>query len=151
MTRGTWWPIWSGVTRINRPIVLVADGWGPNPRLAVWDRDQGTAVPLWSGHAADFEAVVVHGETVISGWGGSSLLAAARAVSDYVADVWHPSDHLDASGWLMSEDGMSARWGPWEFAREGSAVRVLDHGGQRHVEVPRAVLACLARDRRVEP
>ena len=151
MTETKWIPIWSGVTRLDQTLVLVADGPGPNPRLAVWDRDRGNAAPLWQGAAADFEAVVVHGETVISGWGGSSLLAACRAVSDYVADVWHPSDHLDASGWTMSEDGMAARFGPWEFAREGSAVRVLDHGGQRHVEVPRAVLARLARDRRVDP
>jgi len=151
MTRDTITPIWSGETRLGQYLVLVAEGWGPNPRLAVWDRDQGTAAPLWSGHAADFEAVVVHGETVISGWGGASLLAAARAVSDFVADVWHPAQHLHDSGWLISEDGMSARWGTWELAREGSTVRVLDHIGQRQVAIPRAVLAHLARDRMVEP
>lgn len=151
MTSEKWIPIWSGVTRIDKPIVLVAEGWGNNPRLAVWPLDRGSSSPLWQGNAADFEAVVVHGETVVSGWGGASLLAAARAVSDYVADIWHPADHLDGSGWLMSEDGMAARFGPWEIAREASAVRVLDHGGQRHVEIPRAVLARLARDRRGEP
>lgn len=148
---GTWTPLWSGDTSTGRPLVLVAQGDGPNPRIAVWPRDVGGAVPLWLGSAADLEAVVVHGETPITGWGGAALIAACRAVSDYVADVWHPAEHLHSSGWVMSEDAMSCRWGEWEIAREASDVRIIGAAGASHVAVPRAVLARLARDRRSEP
>lgn len=149
---GTWTPLWAGETSTGRPLVLVARGYGENPTLAVWPcRDRGGGFPLWYGSAADFEAVVVHGETVITGWGGAALIAACRAVSDYVADVWHPAEHLHASGWVMSEDAMAARWGEWEIAREASDVRIIGAAGASHVAVPRAVLARLARDRRVDP
>ena len=145
---GKWIPIWSGSTSTHRPIVLVARGYRKNPDLAVWPRDVGGSKPLWFGTAADFEEVVIHGETVISGWGGAALLAACRAVSDFVAEVWEPSEHLHSSGWVVTPDGMAARFGEWEIAREGSDVRILGAAGTSHVAVPRAVVARLARDRR---